>query len=79
MTDIIQIEILNKSGHDDLKFCISDLTADLTFDTYYFGLVTKPYENFHDLRECIAHFLKIWVTQLGQMKNGQTKYFLRKI
>ena len=75
MTDLINIEILNKSGHDDLKFSIYDLTADLTFDTYYFWLAIEPLEEFRDLKCCIAGFLQKWLTEISAMQSGQTKYF----
>lgn len=75
MDDILKINLLEKSGHDDLNFCIKDLTGDLTFDTYYFGLAAEPYENFQDIQNCVADFLKHWVTQIEIMQNNQTKFF----
>ncbi len=75
MDDILKIEVLDKEGHDDLNFCIKDLTAELTFDTYYFGLAAEPYENLQDIKNCVADFLKHWVTQSEIIQNGQTKYF----
>jgi hypothetical protein len=72
MDDLINIEILDKSGHDDLKFSIKDLTADLTFDTYYFGLSIEPFE---DLKVCISKFLQTWLTEISNMKVGQDRYF----
>ena len=74
MNDIIHIEILDKSGHDDLKFSVRDLTADLTFDTYYFGLAIEPLEDISDLKNCLANFLNKWVIQINAMQNGQTVY-----
>lgn len=75
MDDILKIELQEKSGHNDLSFCIKDLTGDLSFDTYYFGLAAEPFENFQDIRNCVGDFLKHWVTQTETMQNGQTKYF----
>ena len=75
MNNIINIEILDKSGHDDLKFSIKNLTADLTFDTYYFGLSIEPFEEFEDLKICIASFLHKWLTEIINMQLGQEKYF----
>ncbi len=75
MDDIIQIDIIEKDGHDDLKFSIKDLTANLSFDTYYFGIAAEPFEDFQDVKNCIADFIKQWVTQIEKMQDGQTKYF----
>jgi hypothetical protein len=75
MKDIINIEILDKSGHDDLKFCIKELTSDLTFDTYYFALSIEPFENFKDLKVCVASFLHKWLTETKSMISGQERYF----
>lgn len=75
MDDIINIEILDKSGHDDLKFSIKDLTADLTFDTYYFGLAIEPFDDFKDLKVCISKYLQTWLTEITNMQSGQDRYF----
>ena len=75
MDDIINIEILDKSGHDDLKFSIKDLTADLTFDTYYFGLAIEPFHDFKDLKVCISKYLQTWLTEITNMQSGQDRYF----
>ena len=75
MNDIINIEIRNKSGHDDLKFCVRNLTGELTFDTYYFGLAIEPFEDISDLKKSVANFLNKWVNHINLMQNGHAKYF----
>jgi hypothetical protein len=75
MNDIIKIDIVDKSGHDDLKFSIKDLTADLTFDTYYFALACEPYENIQDIKNCVSTFINHWVTEIEQMQDGETRFF----
>jgi hypothetical protein len=75
MDDILKIELQEKSGHNDLSFCIKDLTGDLSFDTYYFGLAIEPVENFQEIKNCVADFLRHWVTQTETMQSGQSKYF----
>ncbi len=75
MEDIIQIEILDKGGHKDLKFRIKDLTESLTFDTYYFILASEPCDGIADIKKSIAKFINHWRLQVKSMQNGQTKYF----
>lgn len=73
--ELITIEILDKSGHDDLKFSIKDLTADLIFDTYYFRLSIKEYEDIKSLKVFVANFLQKWLLEIAVMKTGQDRYF----
>lgn len=75
MEDIIQIEVLDKGGHGDLKFRVKDLTADLTFDTYYFILASEPCDGISDVKKSIAKFIGHWKGQIKSMQSGQTKYF----
>ncbi|HLP20152.1 MAG TPA: hypothetical protein VK174_07625 [Chitinophagales bacterium] len=75
MEDIIQIEVLDKGGHGDLKFRVKDLTAHLTFDTYYFILASEPCDGISDVKKSIAKFISHWREQIKSMQSGQTKYF----
>jgi hypothetical protein len=75
MDNIIQIEILDKDGHDDLKFCIGGLTGDLTFDTYYFALAVEPYEDISDIKKCVTKFISQWILHIEGMSDQQTSYF----
>jgi hypothetical protein len=72
--DLIYIEILDKAGHDDLKFCIRDLTADLCFDTYYFRISMKQMSDIKSLRAFVAHFLQSWIAKIAAMKSGEDRY-----
>ncbi|MBI3220802.1 MAG: hypothetical protein HYZ44_14905 [Bacteroidetes bacterium] len=72
--DLIHIELLQKSGHDDLKFSIEGLTGDLTFDSYYFAIATEHTEGL-EVKNCLANFIGYWVIEIENMKDAQTRFF----
>lgn len=72
--DLIHMELLQKDGHDDLKFSIEGLTDDLTFDSYYFGIAAEHTEGLK-VKNCLANFIGDWVTEIENMKDGQTRFF----
>ncbi len=72
--DIIQIKLLQKSGHNDLKFSIEGLTGDMTFDSYYFGIAAEKEEGL-EVKNCLANFIGYWVLEIEKMKEGQTQFF----
>lgn len=77
MEEVLEVDVLDtEGGGRDLSFRVPGLTAQLSFDTYYFVLANEPsVPEIDDVRRVIGDYLMGWVTVIDAMSLGETRCF----